>query len=173
MAHRHNSTPASVPDGRVSVDLLLKVVALSAAALVAGGTVTVWRGFPPQGLSPGAFVEMQQDAIRGLNVFLPAVALVAILATLALAWLARGVRRQWLLSALVLFFVAGVITRFGNQPINAIVMSWTPDAPPEGWQALRDRWWGLHLVRTAIICVGYLALLLGCLLPAGSQATDR
>lgn len=165
MAHVLDPTPATVSEERATLALLLKIIALSAAALVAGGTVTVWRGYPPQGLSPTAFVEMQQDAIRGLNLFLPAAGLVAILATLVLSWIERGARRGWLLVAALLFIAAGLVTRFGNQPINAIVIGWTPAAPPAGWEALRDRWWQLHLIRTALTCAGYLALTLGCLLP--------
>lgn len=165
MAQVLDPAPAAVSTPRASLALVLKVVALCAAATVAGGTVTIWRGFPPQGLSPVAFVEMQQDAIRGLNVFLPVAGLLAIVATLALVWLEQGAQRRWLLMALGLFVAAGIVTRFGNQPINAIVMGWTPDAPPKGWEVLRDRWWTLHLLRTALTGSGYLALTLGCLLP--------
>ncbi|EYD74560.1 hypothetical protein Rumeso_03856 [Rubellimicrobium mesophilum DSM 19309] len=166
MAHVLDPIPSSVSGRNEALALVVKVVALSAAGIVAGGTFAVWRGYPPQGLSPGTFVEMQQDAIRGMNVLFPVVGAVAILATLILALMERGGRRAWLLAAVGLFVVAALVTRFGNQPINAVVMGWSPDAPPPGWEALRDRWWTLHLIRTAVTCLGYLALLLGCLMPS-------
>jgi hypothetical protein len=39
------------------------------------------------------------------------------------------------------FVVAGLVTRFGNQPINAVVMTWQASAPPSGWEEARDQWW--------------------------------
>ncbi len=54
--------------------------------------------------------------------------------------------------------VAGLITRFGNQPINAIVMTWS-GLPPTGWEILRDRWWTLHQARLAAGTVAELFLI--------------
>ena len=173
MAQVLDPNPTAGSEPRASLVLLLKIVALCAAAIVAGGTFTIWRGYPPQGLSPAAFVEVQQGVIRGLNVLLPAVGLTAIAATLALVWLSRGPARRWLLLAVLLLVAAGLVTRFGNQPINAIVIGWSLDALPEGWEAVRDRWWRLHLVRTALAGAGYIALALGCLVSATTHDPGR
>lgn len=173
MAHTLDPAPREHAERGATAVLVLKLTALSAAAIVAGGTFTFWRGYPPQGLSSTAFVEMQQDAIRGLNALLPATALAGIVATLVLAWLSHGLRRRWFLFAAALLVLAGFITRFGNQPINAIVMTWTPTSPPAGWETLRDRWWTLHLTRTAFTCAGYLVLAIGCLLPADPPSAPR
>jgi hypothetical protein len=155
-----------VPARRVALVVGLEVFALSAAVVVAGVVVAIWRGFPPHALSPAAYVEMQQGAIRGMNLLWPVLGLVTILATAALAFLVKG-RRRWLfLLAIGLFGIAGLITRLGNQPINAMFMGRIPEAPPAGWEALRDRWWTLHLARTASTCGGCLALVLGCVLPS-------
>jgi hypothetical protein len=57
------------------------------------------------------------------------------------------------------FLAAGLITRFLNQPINAIVMAWLPAAPPADWTDLRDSWRHWHVVR--LMCgVGGLLLLI-------------
>lgn len=49
---------------------------------------------------------------------------------------------------LLLLVAAGLITRFGNQPINAVIMTWGA-VPPDGWQMIRDTWWNWHLARLA------------------------
>ncbi|MGA8907819.1 MAG: DUF1772 domain-containing protein [Acidobacteriaceae bacterium] len=62
------------------------------------------------------------------------------------------------------FVVAGLVTRFVNQPINAIVMTWQNDAPPESWMDLRDRWWRWHAVRL-FAGLGGLSLVILAMLP--------
>jgi hypothetical protein len=173
MAHVHDRAPTDAFARKQAAVLVLKLVALSAAAIVAGGTFAIWRGYPPHDLSASAYVEMQQGAIQGLNLLFPLVGLVALLAATALAFLTHGRKRWFFVLAVVLMIVAALVTRFGNQPINALVVGWSPEAPPQGWEALRDRWWWLHLTRTFFACLSYLALALGCLLPSASRGAPR
>jgi hypothetical protein len=166
MAHVLDPAATHAPVRRSATAILvLKLVALCAAAIVAGGTFAIWRGFPPHELSASAYIQIQQGAIRGLNLLFPVVGLLALVSSAALALLTHG-RQRWLfVIAILLMIVAALVTRFGNQPINAVVMGWSPNAPPADWEALRDRWWGLHLIRTFFACASYVALALGCLLP--------
>jgi uncharacterized membrane protein len=53
--------------------------------------------------------------------------------------------------------VAAVVTRFGNQPINTVVMTWTAQAPAVNWTELRDAWWQWHIVRS-VAGIGALVL---------------
>jgi hypothetical protein len=62
---------------------------------------------------------------------------------------------------------AGLITRFGNQPINAIVMTWSAQATAGNWAELRDTWWHWHSLRTAVAMAG-LALALVAALRRGT-----
>jgi len=62
--------------------------------------------------------------------------------------------------------IAGVVTRFGNQPINAVVMTWSPEAPAANWMELRDTWWHWHILRTV---AGVAALALALLAAIGGQ----
>ena len=55
--------------------------------------------------------------------------------------------------------VAGAVTRFGNQPINDQIISWSASAPPPDWVGLRDEWWTLHLIRVAASFVGEVLLI--------------
>jgi hypothetical protein len=129
---------------------------LLVAALLVGAMFGVWLIFNPAGLDAATYVAQQQHAIRTLNVSLPALGAVTILVTLAAAAFARGDRTKLilLLVAVAAFIAAGLITRFLNQPINAIVMTWTADAPPAIWTALRDDWWRWHIVRLAVGLAG-------------------
>lgn len=121
------------------------------AALLVGAMFGLWLGLNPAGLSAAAYVTQQQQAIRGLNVTMPALGAVTILLTLAAAVLARGdgPRLALLVAAAACLLAAGLVTRFLNQPINAIVMTWSPEAAPADWAALRDAWWRWHVLRTA------------------------
>src|SRR5690606_36025078 len=94
------------------------------------------------------------------NLLLPLMGLACIALVAALAFLARRRPRVfWLYAAAAAaLIVAGVVTRFANQPINDIVMTWGA-TPPEGWETLRDTWWNWHQLRLAAGFVGELLLI--------------
>ena len=140
------------------------------AALVVGTMFGIWLGYNPADLSPRAYVEQQQHAIRALNVVMPVLGALTVLLTLAAAFLARGSRRQLavLLGAVVCFVAAGLVTRFFNQPINAVVVMWSADAPAVNWIELRDEWWRWHMVRT-LLGVGGLSLLIAANVMKGAR----
>ena len=140
------------------------------AALVVGTMFGIWLGYNPVDLSPRAYVEQQQHAIRALNVTMPVLGALTVLLTLASAFLARRSRRQLalLLGAVVCLVAAGLVTRLLNQPINAVVITWAADAPPTNWMELRDEWWRWHMVRTGFGIVG-LSLLIAANLMKGAR----
>jgi uncharacterized membrane protein len=119
-------------------------------ALVAGGMFVIWVGYDPATLSPSTYVEQQQNAIRALNVPMPVLGAITVLLTLVSAFLQRGDRKALVLlvAAAAFLIISGLLTRFGNQPINAIVMTWDMARPPASWTELRDQWWGFHRLRT-------------------------
>ena len=129
------------------------------AALIAGGMFVIWAGYDPATLSPSTYVEQQQNAIRALNVVMPVLGAIAIALTLVSAFLRRKDRTVFVLLVVAAAFliISAVVTRFGNQPINALVMSWDIARPPANWTELRDQWWGFHRLRT--LC-GLIALAL-------------
>jgi uncharacterized membrane protein len=140
----------------------VRFLSLFLTALLVGTMFGIWLGFNPAALSSSAFVEMQQNAIRALNVSLPILGLVCIVLTATLAVLTRTDKRtRWLLVIAVLCLAAaGLITRFANQPINAVVMSWSAQAPASNWADLRDTWWHWHTLRTAVAITGFALALL-------------
>jgi uncharacterized membrane protein len=121
----------------------------------------IWVGFNPASLSPPTFVEQQQNAIRSLNVLLPAMGAICIVLTVALAIHSKAdPRSRYLLVAAALLMVAaGLVTRFANQPINDVVMTWSTWAPAANWAQLRDQWWQWHILRS-VAGIAALALTL-------------
>jgi hypothetical protein len=73
-----------------------------------------------------------------------------------------------LLVAAIFLIISGLITRFGNQPINDIVMTWSKETPPGNWIQLRDKWWSLHVIRT-IFALFALCIIVGM----GIKNTNR
>ena len=62
--------------------------------------------------------------------------------------------------------LAGLVTRFGIQPINSLVMTWSAQAPAANWMEQRDTWWNWHILRTV---AGICALSLTILAVIGGQ----
>ena len=148
----------------------VRFVLLMLVALLVGTMVGIWAGFNPASLSSSAYVEQQQNAIRAFNVLLPAVGVGCVLLALLLAFMSSGdLRSRYLLVAVaVLLVVAGLVTRFGNQPINAVVATWSAQSPAANWAQLRDDWWHWHIVRSL---AGLAALALLVLAVLGAKHT--
>lgn len=140
----------------------VRFVSLLLTSLLVGAMFGIWLGFNPAALTATAYVEMQQNAIRALNVSLPALGFVCVVLTAVLAALTKNDKqgRYLLIAATLCLAAAGAITRLGNQPINAVVMTWSPSAPAANWIELRDIWWHWHILRTV---AGVSALVLALL----------
>jgi uncharacterized membrane protein len=144
---------------------VIRFVLLLLLALLVGTMFGIWVGYNPSALSASAYVEQQQNAIRSLNTLLPVIGAVCIILSIWLAILAKDdARGRYLLvGAVVCLLTAALVTRFGNQPINAIVMTWNPQSPPAEWAQLRDTWWRWHTVRASAGIVGLGLTLLAVL----------
>ena len=125
-------------------------------ALVTGIIFGIWIGYNPKDLSASTFIEQQQNAILALNTLMPILGLITILLTLISAFLQRKDKVAFLvlLVASAFLIVSGLTTRFGNQPINSIVMTWDMNNPPNNWTELRNQWWIFHELRTLFAFIG-------------------
>ncbi|HEY2822723.1 MAG TPA: DUF1772 domain-containing protein [Candidatus Acidoferrum sp.] len=134
---------------------------LLVAALLVGAMFAVWLVFNPASLNAGTYVALHQHAVRTLDPALPVLGLATILVTIIAAVLGRAdSTRFWLLIATAACFAAsGLITRFLNMPINAIVMTWTGDSLPSNWMGLRNAWWRWHCLRLVTGLAGFSLLL--------------
>lgn len=129
---------------------IIRVLNVFVAALLAGAMFGITMGYNPAALSSGAYLEQQQNVIRSLNVLMPVMGLITIILTIIASYYQRKSKSVFiaLLIASILLVISAVITRFGNQPINATVMTWSKADIPTNWTELRDKWWMLHIVRT-------------------------
>ena len=145
----------------IMTNSIVRFLNIFMAALVAGAIFGIWIGYNPASLSATAYLEQQQNAIRSLNVLMPILGAITILLTLLSAYLQRKSRTVFisLLVAAAFFIISGLVTRLGNQPINAIVIKWQADSIPAEWTELRDQWWQFHILRTLSSLVG-LALVI-------------
>lgn len=134
-------------------------------ALVVGSMFAIWFGLNPNDLSYIDYLVHQKQLIKQLNVKLPILAIVAILFTIISAILSRGDKKtmKFLIAAAIFLIIAGIITRFLNQPINAKVMNWIADNPPSDWMQLRDDWWKWHVARLISGIIGFSCLIFGYL----------
>lgn len=152
---------------------VVRFLLLVTLALVVGTMFGIWVGYNPAGLSASAYVEQQQNAIRSLNTLLPVMGATCIALAIILAVLSKGSPRSryLLIAAVVLMLVAALVTRLGNQPINAVVMQWNPRAPAANWAVLRDQWWHWHVVRS-VAGIGALVVTVMSVLAAVPQRAD-
>jgi hypothetical protein len=120
------------------------------AALLAGTSFGIWIGFNPLSLSSSTYLEEQQNTIRALNALMISLVVIASAITILSAFLQRSNKPVFitLLIAAGFFVACMFISRFGNQPINNMIMSWTVDSLPADWSQFRDKWWSFHIMRT-------------------------
>lgn len=129
---------------------IIRFLNILLAALLAGVSFGIWIGFNPSSLSATSYLEQQQNMLGALKVLMVSLVFVATFVTLISAQLQKSNKPVFLtLLAAAGFFVACIlITRFGNKPIDDMVMAWTPETMPGNWAELRDQWWTLHIWRT-------------------------
>ena len=145
--------------------LVVDSVNLLLSALLVGAMFCVWLVFNPSQLDASHYIILQQQGIRTLHPVMPGLGAITILMTFASAVLAREnkMRMSLLIGTAILFIISGVITRFANMPINAIVRGWNSAAPPDQWTALRDAWWRWHCWRLCSALAGFVLLVIATL----------
>jgi uncharacterized membrane protein len=139
---------------------VVKFFDLILVGIVSGILIGILLGYNPKTLSPGSYLEQQQNAIKALNTLMPILGLIATLLTLISAILQRQNNLITLLIAAGLLIASGIITRFGNQPINSIVMTWDSKTISQNWIGLRDQWWVFHIMRTLTSFVSFCLIVL-------------
>jgi uncharacterized membrane protein len=146
--------------------LTIRFLNLLLAALVTGAMFGLWLAFHSRTLDGSSYIVIHQQSVRGMNTVMPILGLATIVTTIAAAFLTREdkTRLVLLILAAIAFVATGLITRFANQPLNAIVMGWSPSSPPADWAALRDNWWHWHVLRIVCGVAGSSLLILAELL---------
>lgn len=130
--------------------LIIRFINILMAGLVAGTLFGIWIGYNPKTLSVQTYVEQQQSVIKALNTLMPLLGAITIILTIVSAFLQKQDQTVFiiLLVAAVFLIVSGLVTKFGNQSINSIVMTWDKNSAANNWNELRDKWWSFHIIRT-------------------------
>ena len=129
---------------------IIRFLNIIIAALLAGVSFGIWIGFNPIKLSTSTYIEQQQNMIGALNVLMITLVFSATVITIISAFFQKSNKPVFitLLIAAMFFIICIIISRFGNQPINNIIMTWTPGSLPGNLSEFRDKWWSFHIMRT-------------------------
>ena len=129
---------------------VVRFINIIVVALLAGVSFGIWIGFNPSVLSASAFIEQQQNMLHSLRSLLVSLVVTATLITFLSAYMHKNSRPAFfsLLIAAILLIACILITRFGNKPIDDLVITWTIDTIPVNWTEFRDKWWSFHILRT-------------------------
>ena len=129
---------------------IIRFLNIIIAALLAGVSFGIWIGFNPIKLSTSTYIEQQQNMIGALNVLMITLVFSATVITIISAFFQKSNKPVFitLLIAAMFFIICIIISRFGNQPINNIIMTWTPGSLPGSLSELRNKWWSFHIMRT-------------------------
>ncbi|MDB5241689.1 MAG: hypothetical protein JWP57_2314 [Spirosoma sp.] len=143
------------------MEIFIRFLNLLIAALVTGSVFGIWVSFNPLSLSSSSYVEQHQSLVKAFNLLLPLLGGIVILSSLGLAYINKGNKSVMALFLITagFFILTGLITRFGNQPINALVMTWKSTNPPSDWTEWRDKWWLYHKLRFLTSIVGLCLLI--------------
>ena len=143
-------------------------------ALLVGSMFGILIGYNPASLSASAYVEQHQNAVRSLNTLFPVMGAICIALIVILVVRSDTQRRiRYLLAAAAfLMLVAALVTRFGNQPINAIVMTWSTHVQAANWEQLRDQWWQWHVARTVAAILAFSFVVVAVLSKSKAPANE-
>ena len=134
--------------------------------LTAGAAYVVWFVYNPRGMSPAFYVQNMQHSIRTLTIPLPTIVVLGLLFTAVASFQARNDRAVFsvLATACLCVLAVGLITRFGNIPINNQILTWNVDSPPADWLTVAEKWWRFQTARvilqTAALCFVNWAVLI-------------
>ncbi|QOI97637.1 MAG: DUF1772 domain-containing protein [Flammeovirgaceae bacterium] len=131
--------------------VFIRFVNLILAALLAGTSFGIWIGLNPRSYSPATYLEQQHLLVKSLNTLMVSLVLAATIVTIISAVLHRKNKTGFIMLLIAAAFFASCIfiSRFGNLPIQTEMMNWTVETLPDNWTLLRDKWWTLHILRTA------------------------
>jgi Domain of unknown function (DUF1772) len=135
------------------------------SGLLAGIMISIWQG-ADKAISEISNLEIQKANIKIMNDKIPLLELMTILLTLASAALQTYIVILFipLLIASIFLMVSGIITRYGNQPINKQIQRWSKDFIPSKWEYIRDKWFTYHIYRTILTLLAFILIILACLI---------
>lgn len=143
-------------------------IAIISTGLFTGLVLTMLFIFEPllNQLSATEYTELMQRFLKvarrsPLNIALMTISILAPIPALlgfyqSSNWLAFG----FVSIGLTIFFVGMfLVSRFFNEPLYDRILGWTAKMPPADWQAARQQWHVLNLVRACASCAAFMLFL--------------
>ena len=108
------------------------------------------------------FITIGKEIIKNLaapmSIIMPA-GIVGLLVLLIDSRKVRSLYFYYILTSLILFIVALIITVAIEVPIDNQIKTWTTTTVPSNWASIRDRWEVYHTIRTFVSLVGVAAFI--------------
>ena len=154
----------------MSVEHVIRLVALLLAALATGGLMVNWVGLAramARVSSASAYTEFHQATNRTFDPYMPIVVFGALFGGIALAVVSSGVNSasgQLAILGAVCYAVVMAITLPTNLRTNRRIAGWSIQSPPDNWRAIRTGWIRYHVLRTLVSVPGLICYILSGLL---------
>jgi hypothetical protein len=138
---------------------IVQFIALLLTALSMGVHFGTWLTEQPlRDTQSGAlFIEVHKGRDRVVARVMPILGSASLIFLALGVFLVRAVPAAFALSLAGLLLCLGdmFITLLVNVPINGKVQSWQPEAPPQEWALIRDRWERFHSIRSLLVVSGF------------------
>jgi hypothetical protein len=156
----------------MSVEFVIRLVAILLAALATGGLMVNWVGLAramARVSSASAYTEFHQATNRTFDPYMPIVVFGALFGGIALAVVSSGVNSasgQLAILGAVCYAVVLAISLATNVRTNKLIAGWSIQSPPDNWRAVRKGWIRYHVLRTLVSVPGLICYILSGLLGA-------
>jgi uncharacterized membrane protein len=105
-------------------------------------------------------IQVRQALILSLRVLVPVIFMLTILSGIAIMVLdGFDPGFAFRLAGLLVVLASFLIALIGTAPINAAVLTWQPDAPPQNWPMQISRWGRLDKARTWAAIIAFALFL--------------
>lgn len=154
----------------MSIEMVLRLIALLFAALSTGGLMVNWIGLTramARITSASAYTEFHQASSRTFDPYMPIVTFGALFGGVALAILSSGlhsVSGQLAILGAVCYAAVLAISLSTNVRTNKRIAGWSIQSPPDEWRAIRAGWIRYHILRTLVSVPGLICYILSGLL---------
>jgi len=146
-----------------------------AAGLLSGAIFGAWLVEHTFREGSAFYTELKQLEISALTLPLSSLGAGTVALGLIHLFLIRGnhLAAGLTLAGVLCFVVGFAVTVWVHFPINAQIMGWSAEAPPEQWAQLAARWGRAHDFRTLFSVLGFFLLSASAVLPAKGRKSVK
>ena len=140
------------------IRFVLNVLAVFALGMLAGLMFgTGMEDYTFRSMPQGSWIEEHQAEDSLFRRVMPPVFLTTAVLAVAATLIAAPRARWWLAAAAGLAIFCMIFTIRAEVPLNRLIATWTPEAAPPEWSAIRAKWLANHLVRVIAGAVAFLS----------------